>query len=157
MTPCLTEQQLQHPLAHALMIRALRLSCISSHYRDLWNKAFSADYKNIECESPFKPKLAYSKLTSNWRYDSCIRDPKQREQALCEIDAIVAILFGFNKDTLLKLYRSQFGVLQKNLQDLPKQEIKADKYHFPRYQQMSEAYDHFMQVVGKKTGGPEAA
>jgi hypothetical protein len=156
-TPCLTEQQLRHPLSPALMIRALRLSCISSHYRDLWNKAFSDDYKSIECESPFEPKLAYGKLTSNWKYDSCIRDPKQREQALCEIDAIVAILFGFNKDTLLKLYRSQFGVLQKNLQDLPKQEIKADKYHFPRYQQISEAYDHFMQIVGKKTGGPEAA
>jgi hypothetical protein len=141
--PMLNAEQKANHLVPALQVRTLRLSCISTHYADLWKEAFDPSYTTFEVSSVFTPKLPYFSLTSKWERDTCIRDEKQRDQALCEIDAIVAILFGFSKQTLIDLYRSQFGVLQENLQDLPNQKVKLDKYHFPRYQQMAEAYDYF--------------
>ena len=148
--PILTEEQRKHPLLPALKIRALRLSCISSHYDDLWSESYSKDFLDFEVTSPFAPKLSYGKLTKKWKRDCTLRSEEEREQALCEIDAIVAILFDFEKDTLLNLYRSQFGVLQKNLQDLPNQVPKEEKYSFPRYQAMADAYDQAMKFAISK-------
>ena len=148
--PALNEAQKNNKLTFALMGRTLRLSSISSHYEDLWKNAFHNSFKIFEIQSPYSPDLPYSQLKPTWERNSCIRDEKQREQALCEIDAIVAILFDFEKETLLNLYRSQFGVLQKNLQDLPDQKPRSDKYHFPRYKQMSDAYDQFVKLMNKE-------
>jgi hypothetical protein len=145
MTPTLTDEQAQHPLTPALMIRALRLSAISNHYAPLWKDSFRQEFTTIDLASPFAPKLPYHKLKPTWQRHSCIRDKQAREQTLCEIDSMVAILFGFAKDTLIKLYRSQFGVLQKNLQDLPNQQADPEKYHFPRCAQMEDAYDQLVQ------------
>lgn len=158
MAPTLTPEQIMNPLVPALKARALRLSCISKHYQDLWKEAFDTDFGGFEIDSSYAPQLSYQKLSSKWTRHSCIRDNQQREQALCEIDAIVAILFGFDKETLLNLYRSQFGVLQKNLQDLPDQTVDPEKYHFPRYQQMSAAYDQCVAFLkSKKKWPPKAA
>ncbi len=151
MTPTLTPEQVMCPLVPALMIRALRLSCISEHYKPLWKEVWQQGFIEFVVQSPYMPELPYSTLTSQWKRHSCIRSTEAREQALCEIDAIVAILFGFEKETLLNLYRSQFGVLQKNLQDLPGQVQDPNKYHFPRFQQMAAAYDQ-CQVFLKDRG-----
>ena len=141
MTPTLSDEQLQSPLAPALTARAMRLSCVSSYYAELWKRQYTLEWKDWEVDSPFKPTLSYAKLSSVWQRDSCIRDWRQREQALCETDALVAILFGFSKETLLNLYRSQFGVLQKNLSDLAGRDGTREEGHFPRYEMMSLAYD----------------
>lgn len=155
--PSLTDEQLGNPLLPALMVRALRLSCISNHYDSLWSSSFKNTYKDFDFESTFKPDSPYSKLAGKWTQNSCIRDPKQREQALCEIDAIVAIIFNFSKETLLNLYRSQFAVLQSNLQDLPNQNIDENEYHFPRYQAMSEAYDQALAYLEEKKKAKKTA
>jgi hypothetical protein len=150
LAPLLTEFQKKHPLLPALKIRALRLSCISTHYDDLWTDSFAKEFQEFEVNSKFAPKLPYSKLPKKWKRDCTLRTEEEREQALCEIDAIVAILFDFDKDTLLNLYRAQFGVLQKNLQDLPNQIPNPEKYHFPRHQAMAEAYDQAMKFADSK-------
>lgn len=157
MTPTLTETQIAHPLTPGLMIRALRLSAISTHYAPLWEETFRSEFKELEFTSEFAPSLPYSKLKDKWERHSALRCPKQREQALCETDAIVAILFGFGKDTLLNLYRAQFGVLQKNLQDLPDKAIDPDKYHFPRWQAMADAYDQALAFTESKTNTKQRA
>lgn len=161
MAPVLTDNQIHHPLVAALQVRALRLASISIYYKQLWKDQFDPSFREFECDSPYVPKLAYSKLSGEWKYDTCIRHPKQREQALCEIDAITAILFGIDKETLLNLYRSQFGVLQGNLFDLPNQEVPKEKEaeHFPRYNAMVAAYDQALNFVEqrKKANGKKAA
>jgi hypothetical protein len=149
MMPTLDKEQLDSPILPALMIRALRLSSISNHYGDLWKSVWRPEFCDFEFKSEFAPKLSYSKLKSTWVYDSCIRDERAREQALCEIDVIVAELFGFSKETLLNLYRAQFGVLQSNIQDHPGQKIDPEAYHFPRYQQMSDAFDQLKAMTGR--------
>ncbi len=148
--PILNKNQLKSKLITHLAIRTLRLNSISTYYQELWQDQFSQSFKDCDFEgSDFKPKLPYSKLTKKWVRNSCIRDRKARDQALCEIDAIVALLFNFEKDTLLNLYRSQFGVLQNNFQDREGQIPNPEKYHFPRFEAMSKAYDHFAKIIGK--------
>jgi|GEM_PF-1862647 len=149
MFPTLNLEQLNSPLIDHLKVRTLRLNAISSHYSDLWKDQFQPTYANCEVDSKFSSTLPFSKLSKKWVRDTCIRDPRERDQALCEIDAIVALLFDFDKETLLNLYRSQFGVLQKNLQDLPNQAVDIGKYHFPRFEAMNQAYDQFAKIVGK--------
>ena len=145
--PDLTDQQKAFPLMDYLMVRTLRLNSISHHYNCLWKDSFRENFKNCSVKSLFPPKLSYEQLSDSWVRDTCIRNQKQREQALCEIDAIVALLFGIDKQTLLKVYRSQFGVLQKDLQDFDNQRPDDKKYHFPRYEAMSCAYDQFQEIV----------
>ncbi|MEY3903547.1 MAG: hypothetical protein RL189_2853 [Pseudomonadota bacterium] len=147
--PVLTKQQRGNPLLSHLLVRTLRLNCISSHYSELWRVSWSQGFLNATIPSKYSPNFDYSKLSSSWQRNSVIRDAHEREQALCEIDAIVSILFGISKQDLLDLYRSQFGVLQKNLQDFPNQIPDPEKFHFPRYKAMDEAYDACLEVLNK--------
>ena len=147
--PALTADQKANPLLPALVVRGLRLSSISTYYADLWKEVFQKDFCNFSVGSQFEPKLAYSKLKNLWEFDTCIREEKQREQALCEIDVITALLFGFTEEDLIKLYRSQFGVLQKNLEDLPTIKEHSEA-HFPREKQMREAYQYFKNKLDKQ-------
>lgn len=149
MFPVLTDQQRDNRLFSHLQVRTLRLNCISSHYSELWRVSWSQEFLNSNIPSEYSPKFAYSKLGPKWQRQSALRDPHEREQALCEIDAIVAILFGIAKQDLLDLYRAQFGVLQRNLQDLPNQIPNPDRFHFPRYKAMSEAYDACLELLNR--------
>jgi hypothetical protein len=142
------ERETSHLLSH-LLARTLRLNCISSYYSDLWKRAWKPEFVSASLPSECVPKTDYSKLTAKWQRNCALRDAHEREQALCEIDAIVAILFGIAKQDLLDLYRSQFGVLQKNLQDLPNQKPDPEKFHFPRYKAMSAAYDACLEILNK--------
>lgn len=131
----------------ALFARTLRLAAISEHYSELWEWAmaeYSVGFRALELPSLYEESTAcsYSDLPSTWNPSVPLRSFEEREQALCETDALTAILFGISKTVLLKLYRAQFAVLQKNFQDFPEQEIKKEKLHFSRYQVLSDAYDY---------------
>lgn len=128
-----------------LILRCIRLNCLSIHYKDLWAEAFDNDMKKSPSLSYASPSTSISKLTKNWNYYSPLRDDNEREQALCEIDALVAMLMGVSSDELVKLYRSQFGALQKKLKDLPGQN---EEDSFPRAQLMAEAYQMFLKHFG---------
>lgn len=125
-----------------LNLRTLRLNCLSSHYKDLWKNCFNSEMKNSPSLPDYSPSTSNSKLTSNWSYNSPLRDENEREQALCEIDALVAMLMGVSSDELVKLYRSQFGALQKKLKDLPGQN---EEDSFPRARLMKDAYQMFLK------------
>ncbi len=145
--PALESRLVASQLYTLLQARTLRLNCISSHYSDLWKKMWKPEFANASLPSSFSPESAYSKLSAKWQRNSALRDAKEREQTLCEIDVIVAILFGISKQDLLDLYRSQFAVLQKNLQDLPNQTPDPEKFHFPRYKAMSDGFDACMNIL----------
>jgi len=151
-----------NPLVQALAARTLRLNCISNHYAPLYKEIMKSwgdgvraiDLKNLyqnQMKSCFitetlqdssKP-CSYDQLPNKWDASVPLRKFEDREQALCETDALVAILFGIEKETLLNLYQAQFAVLQKNNQDFPKQIPKEGKHHFPRYKVLKAAYEAF--------------
>lgn len=144
----------------ALFARTLRLAAISEHYSELWEWAmaeYSVGFRALELPNLYKEFMLhggtpshinaytpcnYSSLPSTWSVKVPLRSFEEREQALCETDVLTAILFGINKDTLLKLYRVQFAVLQKNFQDFPLQQADSAKTHFPRFACLERCYNY---------------
>ena len=132
-------------LENEILLRTLRLNCLSNHYSELWDAIWTNKMKSSPSLKHYKLPIANNKLNSVWDWNSPIRGHLEREQTLCEVDALVAMIIGFSKNDLLKLYRSQFGALQKKFKDLPGQ-VEEDS--FPRAKIMEEAYDMFLDHFG---------
>lgn len=115
----------------------VRLNCLTRHYKNFIDGII---IDGSERDIKFEKEILYSS----------IRENNERESALVEIDVITSLIFDISKIDLLNIYRSQFGRMQIALQDLPNQNVDSEKYHFPRFQAMSDAYDQFASLVGKK-------
>jgi hypothetical protein len=104
----------EHPLAPALLLRTLRLNCLTTVYADLWAKLFDTAWRDGEswaCAWKGLPPL--QDVTPKWQVDTPLRTERARRSALVEIDALVAVWLGMSPDALVAAYRSRFPVLQK--------------------------------------------
>ncbi|MEV6432489.1 DNA methyltransferase [Nocardia sp. NPDC051463] len=106
-----------HPLSQQLIHRSLRLNCLVAPYAPLWSELFDPSWN----EDTWAPRIepGYSRTSQlgiigpNWDWQTPLRTPADRRQALIEIDAIVAVMLNITADELLTIYRTQFPVLQK--------------------------------------------
>lgn len=103
-----------HPLASALLLRTLRLNCLTSAYADLWAELFDPAWLDGETwvyDWAGLPPL--NDVTPDWRPETPLRTERTRRSALVEIDALVAVWLGISADALIAAYRGRFPVLQK--------------------------------------------
>jgi hypothetical protein len=104
---------LGHPLQTSLVIRVLRLNCITEAYANLWGgaymEAFTLDRWTGGRSRANRPALG--EVTEEWTGSSPLRIAEDRRQALIEIDALVALMLGVTADQLCAIYRTQFAVL----------------------------------------------
>jgi hypothetical protein len=103
-----------HPLASALLLRTLRLNCLTAAYVELWAELYDPAWGEVElwaCDWPSLPPL--QAVTPTWRRETALRSERARRSALVEIDALVAVWLGMDADALIAAYRGRFPVLQK--------------------------------------------
>lgn len=106
------------PLAkvpYSAVIRTLKLNCLTSEYRDLWESIVLKDTKmEWSVDLPCLIEQGNDSLSPTWSEKSPLRAEYPRRLALVEIDVIVARAFGLELEQLIELYRIYFPVLQEN-------------------------------------------
>lgn len=103
-----------HPLASALLLRTLRLNCLTQAYDNLWSDLYDPTWPDRERWAREWPGLRpLDDVTPDWRPETPFRSERARRSALVEIDALVAVWLGMDADALIAAYRGRFPVLQK--------------------------------------------
>jgi hypothetical protein len=103
-----------HPLASALLLRTLRLNCLTTAYADLWQDLYDPTWPTQNPWARTWPGLPpLNDVTPAWTPDTPLRTERARRSALVEIDALVAVWLGMDADALSAAYRGRFPVLQK--------------------------------------------
>jgi hypothetical protein len=103
-----------HPLAHPLLLRTLRLNALTNAYSPLWEELFHATWPAYEeWANPGWPNLRplTAHLEPTWMYDTPLRTEYERRAALVELDALVSVWLGITADQLVAIYKSRYPVL----------------------------------------------
>ncbi|GGT54106.1 hypothetical protein GCM10010256_08720 [Streptomyces coeruleorubidus] len=103
-----------HPLANPVLLRSLRLNCLTDAYAPLWQELFHATWPGYEewaYKWPCLTPLAGT-LTAVWNHRTPLRSEYERRAALVELDALVSVWLGITADQLVAIYKSRYPVLR---------------------------------------------
>lgn len=97
-----------HPLTTRVVLRALRLNCVTNAYADLWAECWD---ESFVADSPILERYDERPIGPEWTADTPLRRAEDRRNAQAEIDVMVAMMLGVPIEDLCTIYRTQFAVL----------------------------------------------
>ncbi|MBO3741622.1 class I SAM-dependent DNA methyltransferase [Actinoplanes flavus] len=104
--------QTDHPLASALLLRTLRLNCLTTAYTGLWRELFDPEWQTSEgWAASWESMPPLHDVGPEWDSVTPLRTERERRSALVEIDALVAAWLGISADQLVAIYLSRFPQL----------------------------------------------
>ena len=101
-----------HLLCPELVLRALRLNCLTADYAPLWSELYDTAWPR-DAWTRKLPAVTLGEVEAAWTMRTPLRRDAERRQALVEIDALAAVMLGITAAELCAIYRTQFGVLRK--------------------------------------------
>jgi len=104
---------LHHPLTTPLLLRTLRLNCLTRDYAALWEELFIPSWTGDRWTGTQLIGKPIENVQRSWSMLTPLRSDYERRSALVEIDALVSVMIGLSADQLCSMYRSQFAVLRK--------------------------------------------
>jgi hypothetical protein len=124
----------QHPLARALLLRILRLNCLTAAYAPLWSELYDPVWEHEGWAIDWAGLGALNDLTPDWRFTTPLRSERARRSALVEIDALVAVWLGIPAGTLAAMYGARFPIMQDFDEvtwfDAAERKIAGDRYTY---------------------------
>ncbi|KWX01084.1 Uncharacterized protein LI90_2112 [Carbonactinospora thermoautotrophica] len=100
-----------HPLAAPLLLRTLRLNCLTNAYADLWAELYEDAWRAEQWAADWPGLSPLGAVGPTWEWATPLRTERERRAALVELDALVAVWLGITAEQLVAIYRSRYPVL----------------------------------------------
>ncbi|MEU1691785.1 hypothetical protein ABZ590_09545 [Streptomyces hirsutus] len=147
-----------HPLASPLLLRTLRLNCLTSAYAELWAELYEPTWPGYEPWAVEWPDMQpLHEVGPTWERATPLRSERARRAALVEIDALAAVWLGVSADALAAMYKSRFSIMQEfdavTWFDVNERKI-AGVRHTYGFGQTKEHYEHFLAFQKKERHEP---
>ncbi|MCM2387915.1 class I SAM-dependent DNA methyltransferase [Streptomyces albipurpureus] len=148
-----------HPLSGPLLLRTLRLNCLTDAYAPLWAELYDMTWPAYEDWVVSWPDLAplAGRLQKTWEYGTPLRTEYERRAALVEIDALVAVWLGMSADELIAIHKARYAILadrESNMWfDVNGRRLARDPYAHG-HGQTKEHYEHFLAYQQKERPEP---
>ncbi|GGK65726.1 hypothetical protein Ppa06_21940 [Planomonospora parontospora subsp. parontospora] len=149
-----------HPLAPALLLRTLRLNCLTDAYAPLWAELYDPAWTDERWAADWpglRPLGDPAAVTPEWAYATPLRTERERRAALVELDALVALWLGMTAEQLVAIYRSRYPVLSDYEAqiwfDAGGRKI-AGNHNTYGHGQTKQHFEQFMAHLDPETGGP---
>jgi hypothetical protein len=101
----------EHPLAEALLLRCLRLNCLTAAYAPLWKELYLDAWSHDEWGVAWPGLRKINSIDAVWSHGTPLRTERARRAALVELDVLAAIMLEMSVDELIALYKSRFPQL----------------------------------------------
>ncbi len=102
-----------HPMERELLLRTLRLNCVTADYSALWEELFDPAWQADTWANAMPTRPPLGDIAPKWTMDTPLRRDYDRWLALAELDALAALMLGLTAEQLCAMYRTQFAVLRK--------------------------------------------
>ncbi|MFE0641518.1 class I SAM-dependent DNA methyltransferase [Streptomyces sp. NPDC058877] len=148
-----------HPLSSPLLLRTLRLNCLTDAYAPLWAELYDMTWPGYEDWAVEWPDLAplAGRIKKTWEYGTPLRTEYERRAALVEIDALVAVWLGMSADELIAIHKARYAILadrESNMWfDFKGRQLAQDPYAHG-HGQTKEHYEHFLAYQKKERPEP---